>query len=720
MTILAASASTSVLAQVANSAARALALSAVAGLGLAAFRVKTTAVRLFTWTAVLYAALAMPMLQWVLPAVTVPTPAVLQFGAAQSLEAVLDSSAPDSVVLTREQAARTAPVVGDRSAVGSRSKTSMVMTTSADTASSPVRSAALSPEPPSIASSVRWSTIAVGIYLGVVLLFLLRFVVGLAFGRRLLRASRRIRDPRVEVRLASRAYASGLGSIPRAAESELISVPLTMGVLRATILLPAGWREWDDPKLDAVVAHEVSHVARRDALTQRLSLLHRTIFWFSPLAWWLDRRIADLAEQASDEAALTCGADRKDYARTLLEFFAALQAAPGRVWWQGVAMAKVGQAEKRLERILGWKGSVAMRLQRSIAVVVLTFAVPVVYFAASVHAANKSAGASGAYSAQDQTPPPPRPAAKAAPASAPSSDATPTPEPDSQSEVAPAPVAITGAVSGGISGTPPRAPAPVAGVAAANGIAPYPPVAPMAPVAAVPPPAWPGQSVHSRSSSGHGYSYADGNDDEQRFVIVTGKSDSLTMSGSTEDARHVEKLRKTIPGDFIWFERDEKSYIIRDQAAIDRARKLWAPQEELGKKQEELGKQQEALGKQQEALGEKMEQVHINVPDMTAELDKLKAELKKLSSGATMDQVGEIQSEIGELQSKIGDIQSHAGDQQSKLGEEMGALGEKQGKLGEQQGELGRQQGELAEEASKQMKKLLDEAIAKGIAQLEL
>ena len=133
-----------------------------------------------------------------------------------------------------------------------------------------------------------------------------------------------------------------------------------MGVLRSTILLPADWREWDDAKLNAVLAHEVSHVARHDALTQRLSLLHRAIFWFSPLAWWLDRHLADLAEQASDEAALSCGADRKDYARTLLGFFEALQTAPGRVWWQGVAMAKAGQAEQRVERILSWKGSVTM------------------------------------------------------------------------------------------------------------------------------------------------------------------------------------------------------------------------------------------------------------------------------------------------------------------------------------------------------------------------
>ncbi len=220
-------------------------------------------------------------------------------------------------------------------------------------------------------------------------------------------------------------------------------------------------------------------------------------------------------------------------------------------------------------------------------------------------------------------------------------------------------------------------------------------------------------------SYGNGSSYTYGFDDEQRFVIVTGNSDSLTMSGSSEDAHHVERLRKKIPGDFIWFERDEKSYIIRDQATIDRARAFWAPQEELGKKQEALGKQQEELGKQQEALGNKMEEVRVNVPDMTAALDKLKAKLQKLGPSATMEQIGDLQSEIGDLQSKIGEIQSQAGEEQGRLGEEQGKLGEKQGKLGEEQGKLGEQQGELARKAAIQMKQLFDESIKNGKAQPE-
>ena len=129
-----------------------------------------------------------------------------------------------------------------------------------------------------------------------------------------------------------------------------------MGAFWPTILLPSDWREWDEEKLDAVLAHEFSHVARRDALTQRISLLYRAIFWFNPLAWWLNRHLAALAEQASDEAALSGGADQNHYARTLLGFFEVLQTAPRRIRWQGVSMARPGQAEQttrtnsRLER----------------------------------------------------------------------------------------------------------------------------------------------------------------------------------------------------------------------------------------------------------------------------------------------------------------------------------------------------------------------------------
>ena len=132
-----------------------------------------------------------------------------------------------------------------------------------------------------------------------------------------------------------------------------------------------------------MLAHERSHVIRRDALTQRLSLLHRAVFWFSPLSWWLHSRLADVAEEASDEAALLSGADRAQYAETLLDFFAALQRNPRRVNWQGVSMAKAGQAEKRVDRILAWEGRWFMHLNKSLSVSLLLLGIAVVFFAAA-------------------------------------------------------------------------------------------------------------------------------------------------------------------------------------------------------------------------------------------------------------------------------------------------------------------------------------------------
>ena len=53
----------------------------------------------------------------------------------------------------------------------------------------------------------------------------------------------------------------------------------------------------------------------------------------------------------------------------------------------------------------------------------------------------------------------------------------------------------------------------------------------------MPPPAiWRNQSSGSGSSHGGGYSYAYGYDDNQRFVIVSGKSDSYTMPAKGQDA----------------------------------------------------------------------------------------------------------------------------------------------------------------------------------------
>ena len=144
-----------------------------------------------------------------------------------------------------------------------------------------------------------WLAASAAIYFAVAIFMLMRLALGVILGRRLERESQLIDDQHALARLEFFARAAGLrSSAPRLAESELLSVPVTFGVREPAILLPAGWRDWEPAELDAVLAHEISHVARRDALAERLSLLHRAIFWFSPLSWWLARHLADLSRRS--------------------------------------------------------------------------------------------------------------------------------------------------------------------------------------------------------------------------------------------------------------------------------------------------------------------------------------------------------------------------------------------------------------------------------------
>lgn len=100
--------------------------------------------------------------------------------------------------------------------------------------------------------------------------------------------------------------------------SKRIATPFTFGLLAPKVLLPADWQQWSATQLALVLDHEQSHVARRDPLVQWLALLNRAVFWFHPLAWWLERRLADLAEEACDAEVLARGHSATEYSEQLL------------------------------------------------------------------------------------------------------------------------------------------------------------------------------------------------------------------------------------------------------------------------------------------------------------------------------------------------------------------------------------------------------------------
>ena len=96
--------------------------------------------------------------------------------------------------------------------------------------------------------------------------------------------------------------------------------PGVFGIFRPVLLWPRSISErLEDAHLEAILAHELCHVQRRDNLAAALHMLVEAIFWFHPLVWWMGLRLIVERERACDEAVLELGSPRQIYAESILK-----------------------------------------------------------------------------------------------------------------------------------------------------------------------------------------------------------------------------------------------------------------------------------------------------------------------------------------------------------------------------------------------------------------
>jgi VWFA-related protein/TonB family protein len=222
---------------------------------------------------------------------------------------------------------------------------------------------------------------------------------------------------------------------------------MTVGWLRPKIILPAAWKGWDGPKLEAVLAHERMHIGRADWAIALLAAFNRCVFWFNPLAWWMEQKLASLAEEACDDAALLQTGAREPYAEALLDMAAAVRTGRGRMVWEAMAMARTVEVRKRIERILDETRQIPHGLTRGHWAALVTCSLPLMVVASVAKLAP----------AQDIRPAPQAGYARPAPA------AEPEELPVALAQALPAPAGPVGAGMGGRGGqnlTPPSAARP--------------------------------------------------------------------------------------------------------------------------------------------------------------------------------------------------------------------------------------------------------------------
>lgn len=127
-------------------------------------------------------------------------------------------------------------------------------------------------------------------------------------------------------------------------------MPMVWGLRRPCILLPSEAAEWPAERMRIVLAHELAHVKRWDALTQIVATATCAVYWFHPLVWLARHRLRTECEHASDDLVLATGARPSDYAEELLAISIGRTQMAGAL--TAIGMARSGRLQSRLESIL--------------------------------------------------------------------------------------------------------------------------------------------------------------------------------------------------------------------------------------------------------------------------------------------------------------------------------------------------------------------------------
>ncbi len=128
------------------------------------------------------------------------------------------------------------------------------------------------------------------------------------------------------------------------------TMPMTWGLWRTRVLLPADAESWSPEQRRAVLLHELAHAKRWDCLWQLAVQLTCALYWFNPLIWLSWHRIQTERERACDDLVLRTGTKPSAYAEQLLHI--AEEMPTVRYSAAAIAMARPGTLEGRLLAIL--------------------------------------------------------------------------------------------------------------------------------------------------------------------------------------------------------------------------------------------------------------------------------------------------------------------------------------------------------------------------------
>ena len=149
--------------------------------------------------------------------------------------------------------------------------------------------------------------------------------------------------------------------------SEVVSGPMTCGVVRPAIVFPVDARRWPHADIRRALIHELEHVRRGDWLTLCAARAVCAAYWFHPFVWMARRQMSVNAERACDDAVLR-ESHAVGYADQLVTLAERVSAPTRRPL---VAMADRGELATRVHAVLNphqQRGPAGMRARIGVAI----------------------------------------------------------------------------------------------------------------------------------------------------------------------------------------------------------------------------------------------------------------------------------------------------------------------------------------------------------------
>jgi bla regulator protein BlaR1 len=184
--------------------------------------------------------------------------------------------------------------------------------------------------------------------------------------------------------------------------SNELASPISWGLMRPVILLSERAVEASG-EAEAIIAHELAHVARLDWAKLLLARIATALFWFNPLVWLLAREAHQLREETADDAVLASNIPDTDY-EELLVGVARLECAGQLLGAHGVAPSRSSLA-RRVARVLDSaspRGPVARPLAHGVFVAAVVIAAPSAALTLTPSGQGSRSNPRGAKSAADQ------------------------------------------------------------------------------------------------------------------------------------------------------------------------------------------------------------------------------------------------------------------------------------------------------------------------------